>query len=237
MIADGVTRATYGRGDIASGYVTEAAAEVWKDVEAEYNEQGTFDADKAIDRILTGANNRLVNYVNEHFYPFSGGLHEVMGSTVIIACVEDGNVTLATLGDSRAYLYTDIGLEQLTVDHNLWTLNVLEGALPVDRVRSMPFAEALARCVGSFRVVDHRLEALPPEPDIHRFYLRNGDRLLISTDGLTDYVGIDRDSVEDAIHAVLLREPDPALAALELILLANRGGGGDNIGVGVVDFH
>lgn len=237
VVADGVTTANYGRGDIASSYITEAAEQCWKKVQNDYIETGLFDPKDTIQTILSQANQSLVDYVNEHCLPFSGQLHEVMGSTVLIACVQDGHVTLASLGDSRAYLCTDLGLEQLTVDHNLWTLNVLDDVLPIDRAKSMPFADALARCVGSFRVAKQRLEVLPPEPDIQEFFLRSGDRLLLATDGLTDFVGINREDIEDTIHAVLRREDDPALAALELILEANRGGGGDNIGVGIIDFH
>jgi hypothetical protein len=51
-----------------------------------------------------------------------------------------------------------------------------------------------------------------------------------------DFAGANAISAEDNILNVLLAEPNPALACLELILLANRGGGGDNIGVGIAKF-
>jgi serine/threonine protein phosphatase PrpC len=58
----------------------------------------------------------------------------------------------------------------------------------------------------------------------------------MTTDGLVDFAGANSFAAEDNIHAVLTSEPDPALACLELVLLANRGGGGDNIGVGIIQF-
>ncbi|MFB6373524.1 MAG: hypothetical protein ABEN55_10510, partial [Bradymonadaceae bacterium] len=64
-----------------------------------------------------------------------------MGTTGLVALYHRGRVTLASIGDSRGYLQRGPGLEQLTIDHNLWTLSILEG-LPADEALSMPRGDA-----------------------------------------------------------------------------------------------
>lgn len=159
-----------------------------------------------------------------------------MGSTALVAVIFDGLVTLGSLGDSRVYLQRDGSLEQMTIDHNLWTLSILEG-LAADSALAMPHGDALARCLGTFIIEQGKLTAVDPQPDLFRFRVIGGDTLLFTTDGLVDFGGANLIASEDNILAVLLAEPDPALACLELILLANRGGGGDNIGLSIARFY
>ncbi len=235
VVADGVSTASFGSGDLASNMLTEEAAAAWDELHASYMLDEPINPTAAIQNILNKANDRIVAYVNEHFYPFRGGPHEVMGTTALVAIIHDGRVTLATLGDSRVYLHRGEAFEQLTIDHNLWTLSILEG-VPADNALAMPHGDALARCLGTFLVDNERLHAVNPEPDILCFTVTSGDSLLLTTDGLVDFAAANMLVAEDKIHQVLVAEPDPALACLELILVANRGGGGDNIGVGIVKF-
>src|SRR5690606_3858010 len=144
--------------------------------------------------------------------------HEVMGSTALVAIVRHGVVTLASVGDSRAYLQRGAGLEQLTIDHNLWTLSILEG-VPAENALAMPHGDALARCLGTFHVQQGRLVAVPPQPDFFRFTVTQGDTVLLTTDGLVDFGGANMLVAEDNILAILLSEPEPSLACLEMILL------------------
>lgn len=236
VVADGVSTASYGSGDLASHALTEAAAYVWNDILSSYLMDESMDSVEVLQSILNRANHRIVKYVNENHTPFRGSPHEVMGTTALVAVIEDGLVTLASLGDSRVYLQRGAGLEQMTIDHNLWTLSILEG-VPADTALAMPHGDALARCLGTFVVDGGELEAVNPQPDLFRFQVMEGDTLLMTTDGLVDFAGTNLLASEDNILAILLAEPDPALACLELILLANRGGGGDNIGLSVVRFY
>ncbi len=236
VVADGVSTASYGSGDLASDALTEAAREVWDEVLPAYLMDEEFDETEMILKILRRANHTIVDYVNEHYTPFRGSPHEVMGSTALVALVTDGLVTLASLGDSRAYLQRGAGMEQITIDHNLWTLSILEG-VEADSALAMPHGDALARCLGTFVVEDGELEAVDPEPDLFQFQVTDGDTLLLTTDGLVDFAGTNMLAAEDNILSVLLSEPNPALACLEFILLANRGGGGDNIGLSVARFY
>lgn len=235
VVADGVSTANYGSGDLASRFLKAAAEEIWEDVLPTYLMDERIDEIAIIRDILNQANDGIVAYVNEHHTPFMGNPHEVMGSTALVAIIRDGVVTLAALGDSRAYIQNASGLEQTTIDHNLWTLSILDGVAP-DSALAMPHGDALARCLGTFMIDDGDLDPVNPEPDFFRFSLSRGDSLLLTTDGLVDFAGANPFAAEENILAVMLAEPDPALACLELILLANRGGGGDNIGVGIAQF-
>lgn len=235
VVADGVSTASFGSGDLASDALTKEAAIAWEELLPSYLMDEEFDDVTIIEEILNRANQRIVDYVNEHCTPFRGSPHEVMGSTAVVAVLHKGVVTIATLGDSRAYLQRGRDLEQLTIDHNLWTLSILEG-VAADSALAMPHGDALARCMGTFVIDQGNLIAVPPQPDFFRFVLTSGDTLLLTTDGLVDFAGANALAAEDNILSVLLAEPDPALCCLELILLANRGGGGDNIGVCVIRF-
>lgn len=236
VVADGVSTASYGSGDLASTALTEEAAKVWEDVLPAYLMDEEIDDVALIHTIFRQANQRIIDYVNEHYSPFQGSPHEVMGSTALVAVIFDGLVTLGSLGDSRVYLQRDGSLEQMTIDHNLWTLSILEG-LAADSALAMPHGDALARCLGTFIIEQGKLTAVDPQPDLFRFRVIGGDTLLFTTDGLVDFGGANLIASEDNILAVLLAEPDPALACLELILLANRGGGGDNIGLSIARFY
>ncbi len=235
VVADGVSTASYGSGDLASAALAKEAAAVWEDVLPAYLMDEVVDDVKVIQKILRRANHHIVNYVNENHAPFRGSPHEVMGSTALVALIMNGQVTLGALGDSRVYLQRGAAMEQMTIDHNLWTLSILEG-IHADSALAMPHGDALARCLGTFVVEQGTLRAVDPQPDVFRFRVIDGDTLLLTTDGLVDFAGTNQLASEDNILSVMLAEPDPALACLELILLANRGGGGDNIGLSVVRF-
>lgn len=236
VIADGVSTASYGSGDLASKCLERRAKEVWDEVHPMYLMDERIDEIEVIQSLLERANQDIVDHVNEHHTPFSGNPHEVMGSTAVIAIIHRGTATVASLGDSRAYLYTNLGLEQLTIDHNLSTLSIIDG-VPADSALAMPHCDALARCLGTFSITGGFLQAIKPQPDMYKFVLMRGDVLLLTTDGLIDFAGANQAASESSVFAVLGSEPDPALACLELILLANRGGGGDNVGVGIVQLY
>ncbi|MBA2663823.1 MAG: protein phosphatase 2C domain-containing protein [Bradymonadaceae bacterium] len=235
VVADGVSTASFGSGDLASKALAEEAVLAWEDMLPSYLMDEPMDDVALIQSILNKANQRIVDYVNSKFTPFQGSPHEVMGSTALIAIVRHGVITLASLGDSRTYLQRGAGLEQITIDHNLWTLSILEG-VSADSALAMPHGDALARCLGTFLVQQGRLHAVPPQADFFRFTVARGDTVLWTTDGLTDFGGANSLAAEDNILAVMLAEADPSLACLELILLANRGGGGDNLGIAIARF-
>jgi protein phosphatase len=143
-----------------------------------------------------------------------------MGTTLTAGTlVSGGTVLVGHVGDSRAYLFHDGELEQVTIDHSLVEELVREGRLTADEAAVHPQRSIITRALG----VDESVEV-----DVYPVTLSPGDRLLLCSDGLTGMVHA------DTIAATLRREDDPARAAQQLVDAANAAGGEDNITVLVV---
>ena len=144
---------------------------------------------------------------------------EGMGTTVT-AVLTDGDYTwLAHVGDSRAYLFREGALRQVTRDHTFVQQLVDEGRLAPEEVASHPQRNLITR------VLDGR-EGL--ELDLDRLDVQPGDRLLLCSDGLTGVVS--DDTIADA-----LRAPTPDDAVRHLLDLALRAGAPDNVTCIVAD--
>ena len=233
LVADGVSTASFGSGDLASGIARACAEEAWESFLTDPDNALADGAHTWLDKIIQTINRRVVQAVNADHAPFEGEPSEVMGSTCILAFVNGGVCHLMSLGDSRAYLIREGYMEQITRDHNLLTLGIADGLDP-DTAIMLPQGDALARCLGSFEIHSNgKLVPFPVQPDHYVFSLASGDHLVICTDGLTDYAAPDPADAEERIYHAVLDEPIPDLLCLDLIRLANRGGGGDNIGVAV----
>ena len=231
VVADGVSTATYGSGDLASGFVAHRAEEMWAEIE---RGEGPREPQEIIETLIIRANADISDYVNEKYGPLRAPPSEVMGSTVLAAYITRGEMTLASLGDSRCYLIREETMECLTRDHSLFALSLIEG-LALQDVMMMPHGDALARCLGTFDVtIDGVLIPQPPTCDIYRLKLMPDDNVLLCTDGLFDYAGESYEESEENIRQRVLIEEHPGIACLELIVLANRGGGGDNIGAAII---
>ncbi len=144
-----------------------------------------------------------------------------MGTTLTAVLVREGEVHLAHVGDSRAYLLRAGALRQLTQDHTLVNRMLKAGEITEAEAEVHPHRNVLTRVVGT-------------EPDVsvdeHDVGLIEGDRLLLCSDGLTNMV------TEDQIQAILEATPtNPQEAADRLVRAANRAGGVDNITVVVLD--
>lgn len=233
VVADGVSTASYGSGDIASRIAVACARRAWKT----FSDRPDVVRDRGLGQwlndLIQRINRELVEAVNAEHAPFSGEPSEVMGSTCLIAFIQNGIAHLLSLGDSRAYLLREGFMEQISRDHNLLTLGIADGIDP-DTAFMLPQGDALAKCLGSFDVEGGVLIPVDVEPDVYVFPLLAGDRLLLCTDGLTDYAGITVAEAETRIYETVMTGDLPELICLDLIRLANGGGGGDNVGVGVV---
>ncbi|HEX6207682.1 MAG TPA: Stp1/IreP family PP2C-type Ser/Thr phosphatase [Actinomycetota bacterium] len=144
-----------------------------------------------------------------------------MGTTLTLLRIEGPRVRLAHVGDSRAYLLRDGDLRQLTDDHTLVNKMVKEGKLTTSEARIHPHRSILTRALG----VDGDVEV-----DVFTVDVDLGDRILLCSDGLTAIVS------DEVIRGVLTSQGDPQAACDELVAMANRGGGPDNITVVVLDF-
>jgi protein phosphatase len=136
-----------------------------------------------------------------------------MGTTLTGAYTVGPHAFIAHVGDSRAYLYHQGDLTQLTRDHTL-AQECRDLGLPV---LARSWYHTLTNCLGGGNK-EIRVE-------FHHLGLEHGDRLLLCTDGLTDMVS----DVE--IAGILARHTHPQEAAQALVDLALERGGKDNVTV------
>jgi len=143
-----------------------------------------------------------------------------MGTTVVGAWIRQHVVSIAHVGDSRAYLWHDHRLEPLTRDHSLGEAHIAAGL--IEEVRRLPVEHqnALVRVLGREPDVDVDLKEVPVQP---------GDYVLLCSDGLTRMVP--EFMMARAFHEY--REPQRICDFL--IAAANDNGGADNITVVVVE--
>ena len=143
--------------------------------------------------------------------------HTGMGTTLVLALFAAGNVTIAHVGDSRAYRLRDAHLERLTHDHSMVEEAVRKGMFTPEEARRNFGKNIITRALGIAPDVDI---------DVQQFTLHSGDIYLLCSDGLTD-------GVNDADLQTVLREfrTDLEEAVRHLIALANTRGGHDNISV------
>ena len=139
-----------------------------------------------------------------------------MGTTITAAYIGESNVTLVHVGDSRCYRWRSGTLERLTDDHSLVEEMVRQGQLTPEQALEHPQRSIITRALGPEPVV---------EPDSQTVGARDGDLLLLCSDGLSTMI------TDDEIAAVLAREESLRASARGLIAAANEAGGRDNITV------
>jgi protein phosphatase len=145
---------------------------------------------------------------------------EGMGTTLTLVELEpEGVARVAHVGDSRAYLYRDGELRQLTEDHTVAAEYVALGQISAEEADDHPQSHMLTRCLGLTRFVN---------VDRIDLDLSHGDRLLLCSDGLNSMVPAD--GIAKALTNGTADE-----AAWKLVEAANKAGGHDNISVIVID--
>ena len=145
-----------------------------------------------------------------------------MGATVTAAWLNEGKLSIAHVGDSRAYLLRSGSLQQLTNDHSLVAEQVRRGIISRQQAEESEMQSVLLRALGAHTEV---------EVDVDETAIYSGDVLLLCSDGLTRMV------TEPEIAGTLQAETNPSAAAQKLIDLANDNGGLDNITAVVARFQ
>lgn len=147
--------------------------------------------------------------------------HEGMGTTVVSCLVVDATrAIIAHVGDSRAYLLRNGRIQALTRDHTIVEELVGRGLLSREEAERHPYKNVLSRNLGA--KPEARIDVLELE-------IRPGDRILLCSDGLYGYAS------SEAIQYVLGSGDEPEHVARDLIDLALRGGGGDNVTAIVIE--
>jgi PPM family protein phosphatase len=145
---------------------------------------------------------------------------EGMGTTLTALLWAGAKVALCHIGDSRGYLLRDGDFYQITRDHTLVQSLVDEGRLSQEAAATHPQRSLVMRALQS---------STDAEPDLLMREAVLGDRYLLCSDGLSDVV------TEQTLHKTLMTFADPDKAVEQLIDLAIRSGGPDNITCIVAD--
>jgi len=172
---------------------------------------------------IPAAMGEVANAINAeiHREANSGNLAtEKMGSTVVMAILQDGRLTIGHVGDSRAYLLRQGRLTRLTRDHSRVQKMVDHGMLSEADAREHPDASVLNRSMGGKPSVEMEVAAA--------FSLQDGDAVILCTDGLSGYL------TDDSIGKVIAAAPEAQAAADALVALALQAGGEDNVTIQVI---
>lgn len=163
-----------------------------------------------------------ITNANYEIYDMSCGNPDLsgMGTTVVAAIITKGAVYVAHAGDSRAYLVSSDEIRQITKDHSLVQDMVEKGEITPDEAKRHPSKNLITRALGVDELIKVDFAVEDTDDD---------DRLLICTDGLTNFV----DTTE--IFRVVSDNPHAEIADT-LVDMANQNGGGDNITVVAVAY-
>ena len=144
-----------------------------------------------------------------------------MGTTMTLALIEDGIVRFGHVGDSRAYLFRDGEIKQLTRDHSLVGELVESGKISAEEAETHPQRSVITRALGT-----------DPDVDVDTFTIeaQPGDLFLLCSDGLYSMVG-----TEKILELIRQHRGDLDQAAKAMIAAANSKGGDDNITVVVFE--
>ena len=249
LITDGVSSSDYGSGEIASAYLREEAFQSWRELmdrerladdtlSGEQPTQPHFEsAESRLTAILNRANERIGAHISREIPVFTDAPERIMAATAVLGALEGNEITLASLGDSRIYLIRDGWIVSLMSDDDLATHLLRLGQSP-EQISQVASAGSLVSCVGDFSKTARG--ALVPNtltPQLRRLSLLPGDTLLFCSDGLPNYGGPDEEEAERRFVSTIREALSIELAAFELITLANRGGGGDNLSCILLSFQ
>jgi len=159
---------------------------------------------------------QAVQSANNEIYLENEATSKHMGTTLAAVLIVEKTAFIASVGDSRVYLLDDEVLNQLTTDHSLVAEMVARGEITQEEAYAHPKRNVITRCLGMQQEIE--VQMLTQE-------LKFGNSLIICSDGLWEMV---RDT---EIKAVILGTPDLQAASQQLVDLANKNGGKDNITV------
>lgn len=206
VLADGM--GGHAAGDVASSMIVGALAPLDDETPpAEY-------ALEILDQTFAEANTQIAAAAAED--PKLAG----MGSTTIALLRTGNKLAMAHIGDSRAYLLRDGKVSQMTRDHSFVQALLDEGRITGDEAEHHPQRFLVTRV----------MTGMPDdEPDLSLREAMPGDRYLLCSDGLSDYVRA------DVIEEILVKAATPEEAADRLIAVALKASTRDNVTVVVAD--
>lgn len=192
-------------GDFASKYTVKVLIQEIKDDKGESPEQ-------IIRHAIGSANHKLIeaSMEDEHL--------KGMGTTIVVATIIDHMMYFANVGDSRLYLINQ-EITQLTKDHSLVEEMVRMGGIKPEEAKNHPDKNIITRAIGAKGDV---------EIDFFEYRLKKNDKIVMCSDGLSNLVE------DEEIFQIVQSSRDIVEAVEQLIGVANKNGGTDNIGVVMV---
>lgn len=143
-----------------------------------------------------------------------------MGTTLTLAVPHQNKILIAQVGDSRAYHLQGDKLAQVTTDHSLVQNMVAEGRLSSEEAQVHPLRSVITRALGAEEAI---------EVDFVDFEVKEGDKILLATDGLTSMLK------EKEIAQIVEENKEPEAICGALVEEANQKGGLDNITVVLIE--
>ncbi|HLL20945.1 MAG TPA: protein phosphatase 2C domain-containing protein, partial [Kofleriaceae bacterium] len=137
-----------------------------------------------------------------------------MGTTLDVVLVAGPEAFVAHVGDSRTYLIRDGRSSQITTDHTVAEVLVIEGKLTIEEAQVSPLRTILVNAIGVSADVGVEMAHVT---------LKRQDRILLCSDGLHDYFPVEEEIAQK------LSEDSPGEALAEMVELAKTRGGHDNI--------
>jgi len=138
-----------------------------------------------------------------------------MGTTMTVVWEDEKDVFLGHVGDSRCYLLREGKIRQLSLDHSMVAELLRNGKITAEEALRHPYRNVITRALGAGETI---------EVDTDRFPKQRGDKLLLCSDGLYEYVS------DAEMESILLRMPLEE-AADKFLAMALEGGGRDNVSV------
>jgi len=200
IVADGV--GGLNKGDVASKTAVET-------IKKEYYLSKSTNAAKALVNAVKKANAKIYSLSTKE---------EKMGTTVVCMIIKEDKAYIASVGDSRAYIFREGKLKKLTEDHSFVGERIRMGELTEEQARVHPRKNIILRCLGDKKSVDI---------DIFTYGIAKGDKFLLCSDGL--WGELPHTELEDII------KKDSSSVVNTLVSSANKAGGSDNISAILVD--
>jgi protein phosphatase len=218
IVADGM--GGHAAGEVASAMAVDSVKDELLKVDDLVDEFAAAPSDAGRKRIIE-ALERAVR--NAHQAVYDRGIKETdkqgMGTTLDVLLIAGGDAFVAHVGDSRTYLLRDGKAAQITTDHTVAEVLVIEGKLSVEEAAASPLRTILVNAIGVAADVGVEMAHLK---------LQAGDRFLLCSDGLHDYFPAEQEIAE---HVLGDDDTDKPLAQAldEMVELAKERGGHDNI--------
>ena len=207
-VCDGVGGAA--RGDLASSTAIGQLRRLDEPPDGTGNEQARLDL---VASALHRASDRIGDLVDEE--PALSGT----STTATVALFDGARLAMGHVGDSRAYLYRDHEISQLTTDHTFVQSLIDEGRISEEDARTHPHRNLILKALDGVHEVD---------PDLFTVQLTEHDRILLCSDGASG-------SLDNGRLADILSTGSPDFAAVELVRASLEAGSTDNVTCIVAD--